>query len=173
VEPVAVPAVRRLDISQSRDLRVERVPICCEPRPVAIPACCGGLCLPGSLLGPRYLMRRVAIATDRRTGITSAQGLTVHPRKVIGLQSRVAGAAGGWNIGLVGAASRILAAEDFVGSMATRACRRDKQPVSAQSESMDRINVERVHIRQSISFRQLGIPVAGTARAGNIQRIHR
>src|SRR5689334_1186357 len=88
---------------------------------VAAATGCGGLGLPlrGSDLAD--LMRCMAIDANRRGVQAGLKHLAVNARGVITSRSCVACPAGSWNVGCIGTALWILAAQNRVGAVATRA----------------------------------------------------
>src|SRR5690348_403189 len=104
---------------------------------MAASASCGCLLLPLTGLHVRDLVCGVAITANRRSGISGLQHLPVNSREISGFGPCVAGAARVGNVGSIGPALRIGAAQDFVSAVATGAGSRHEQAVFGQGETVD------------------------------------
>ena len=171
VEAVAIPAMRRLHVSERRHLRVECIAVGLALFVVASAASRGGLHLPSRRPNTSDLVRGMAIGANRRRRITRPQLLAMNACHVIPLRSCMAGAAGCRDVGAIGAAGGILLAQNLVRSVTTRATGRHQQPVLGQRESMDGIHVLRIHLGEPVLLGELRITMAGSAGARQVRWI--
>ena len=86
---------------------------------------------------------------------------------------RMAIPAGLRDVGLERGALRILAAENFVRSVAALAVGGHQQAFVGQRRAVNRILVRREHRRQPVLLRHAVVAVAGSAGLGHVERIDR
>src|ERR1035437_512901 len=168
---MATPALCRRDEAARGYLAVESIAVALKPRLVTVAAGGNGFDLPARDVHLGNLMRGMAIRAYRSILAPRDHRRAVRSGKVIDLDAGMARATGGRHISREGPAFRVLSAEDIVRPMATGAGGGHQEPVAGQGEAVNRIHIQRVHVRKAIFLGNLGVSVAGTAGARQVERV--
>jgi len=172
VRIVTIPATGSFNIStQQTELGVEGVVIGGELVFVARAADGRGLHAEGGLCRLQNRMRRVAVGADGSLEIALCDAVTVGAGLVFVVDLGVAGAAGFWDICLVGRAVWILTTEDAVGTVTALAVGRNQQALFAQGKAVDRVHVVRIDAGEALLRRHRPIAMTLAAGLGNVERI--
>lgn len=170
---MTILAARRLLVTQSRHLGMEGIAPGGEFIFMATSACRGGLHLKLRRAHPGDLVCGMAIGAYGRLRDASLQHLTVNAGGKSLQWPGVASPAGLRDVRVTGLAFGVLAAQDAVRSVATGAIGGHQQPVLSKRETVNRIDVERVHLWQLRLACKLSIPMTGAARPGQVRRVSR
>lgn len=172
VGAVAVPTACGLNVSAERaELGVERIAVGGELVGMATAANRRGTHAEGVGRGLLDGVRGVAVGADGRLHIPGCNGLAVNTAKVVLGDAGVAFAARCGNVGLVGRALGILAAEDFMRPVAALAVGGNQQAFLAEREPVNGVDVGGINAVESMLLGHAVGTVAGTACFRNIQRI--
>ena len=138
---VAIPAVRRFDVTQRRHLRMKRVVVSRKASLMTFAARGRRSFLPGNQANIGDLMGSVAVDADGGSGVTRPQRPSMNARGILFLRPCVTGAARRGDIRSVRPALGVGVGQYFMRPMTTGTSRRHEKPIRGQREAVNGVHV--------------------------------